>query len=376
MVIKNKLKKPEELKSFIYGIKLRTSNNLQKIEAKLMEVIKHHTEMDNDQIVNQLEENKPRLLKLKDLLNTYRIPPPLTKREKKKAIFYNLVSLVMFYLELVLIESEKIIYNFDIKNTDYKDISNAEMLGEDLAGFYKRVDILMRQLDNYDDLAKFTDIFEAVKKEVKQLYPQSKDIKKLMKLSKKLRLFDIEKESLPSLLKSDKKEKKDKKGKESKKGEKDSVLFKVFNKLSLKDQLVEIINSISESKIIKDLGGIVKLPTLYNLIKEENKELEFTIDDLDDSLKHMKKHGYLSEIDEIQNFKLVILIPIELSEDPKNLLQSVGIEGVATKEKLMKRLNWAEPRVDAALQFLIDKNICKSDNNSILSKKFYFPGLS
>ncbi len=349
-----------------------------------MKIIQYYIKLDNMEINNELEKLRRNLLKLKDTLNAYRIPPSLTKIDKIKKNVINKIKMVIFYLELILIETEKTIYDFEESTLDFKDNDNIEEVLNIFSECDKKINNLLLQLDNFGDLTQFKNIFDLIEPEIEKLYPKSKDIEKILKLSKKANLLKIEREKLPTILKIEREEKKEVKEKKiiqplETAEENNEVLRNIFERFSLKvpnkSQLIDSIVSIGDSKITNELGGVVKITALYNFIKDENKDLDFTLDDLNKVLKYMRKKGYISDIEEIENLKLVKFIPLELSSDPKLLLESVGFEGVETKENLMKKLNWPESRVDEVLRFLIDKGICKSENNSLISERFYFPGL-
>ncbi len=347
-----------------------------------MEIIQYYIKLDNQEINVELENIRKKSLKLKDDLNAYRIPPSLKKVDKKKYIILNKIKMVIFYFELILIETEKLIYDFEEGIADYNEKSNIKNVINNFSEFYNRIDTLLQQLENFGNLNQFKNIFDTIEPEIQKIYPESKDLQKIIKLSKKANLLKIEKKKLPTILKAKGKEKKRKKFEKPIESVevKQSVLHNILDRYSLKvpnkNLLIDNIISLGDSKIISELGGVVKISALYNLIKNEDNQLDFTIDDVDKVLKYMKKKGFLSDIEEIENLKLVKFIPLELSSDPKLLLESIGFEGVETKENLIKKLNWPESRVDDVLRFLIEKGICKAENNSLSSEKFYFPGLS
>ena len=83
-----------------------------------MEIIQYYISLDNKEINDELEKIRRNLLKLKDTLNAYRIPPSLTKIDKIKQNVINKIKMVIFYLELILIETEKTIYDFEESTLD------------------------------------------------------------------------------------------------------------------------------------------------------------------------------------------------------------------------------------------------------------------
>ena len=89
----------------------------------------------------------------------------------------------------------------------------------------------------------------------------------------------------------------------------------------------------------------------------------------------MKKRGHISDIEKLSNIIIIKLYPIELSDDPKLLLDVVEEVGIETKEGLLKKLNWSEIRLNTVIDFLIEKGICKMSENSMMGIKLYFPGI-
>ncbi len=372
-----KSEKASELKNFTEVVRNRILTNLNNIESKLMEILQFYVETSNQNILKQLDIIKKKNLKLKDNLNSYRIPPLLLKSQQKTKNILNQIKVLIFYYELMLIETESLVQDFAEATINVNNLSKIDGLINSFTKSYNRIDALFTQLEGFGNFGTIKKVFQAIGPKVKPLYPKPKKLKKIMKFSKKLDIVKIEKVNLPVLYKKEKKIKKAKLEK-SKDEEEESVVYNTFNKLfysNIKNRLVEIINSLGESMIVKDLGGVIKINKLYNLIKEKDKKLDFSLDDLSKVLKSMKKQGLISNIEEINNLKLITFIPLELSKDPKKLLNAISLEGVETKESLMKRLDWSETRVAKVLEFLMEKGICKSEDGSMMGSKFYFPGL-
>lgn len=373
-------KKLIELKSFTDGIKNRTLTNIKSIESSLMEIIQFYIKANNKNIGSQLDAIKTKILKLKDKVNTYRIPPILLKQDQKKSNFLNQMKIVIFYFELVFTESESLVEDFRDGTLNVKDAAKIQEIIENFSVSFTRIVTLVDQLEGFDKMGQFDKIFKIIGPKVKELYPKPRQVKHIVKLSKKLNLLKLEKEQMPTLYEPKKKEKKAEKGKVMEEiAEEQSTIEEVLNtasyKLYTKNQLIDIINKLAETPKIKDLGGMIEISKLYNLIKAENPDFEFTLVELTKAINHMKKRGFISNIESIKNLKLIEFAPIEISSDPKKLLEVIGPDGVETKENLMKKLNWSDARVEKVLKFLLAKGICRSDKDSMMGKKYYFPGL-
>ncbi len=371
------------LKSFTNGLRTRSLDNLKSIEASLMQIIKVYIDTD---LNSKLQTTKKNILELRDELNTYRIPPILLKKDKKKSNYKKQLKVIISYSELILIETESLLFDFEKGVSDVKNDARIERIHLNFSDSYDRILKLITQLEEYDKFGEYKDIFKTIASKIKPLYPKPKKIKKFLKLSKKLKLLELEKQKIPELYEKRKKIKKTAQeayseieiSEEVEEEGDNPIITEVINRVSykvLRDQLAEIVNSLSESVLIKDQGGLVKINTLYNMIKENNEDLDFSIADLSKTMKYMKKKGFINDIEEIENMKLIKFVPLELSDDPKKLLKAVGFEGVDTKENLIKKLNWDDIRVESVLAFLIEKKICKSSTDSIEGTKYYFPGL-
>ncbi len=374
-------KKIIELKAFTTNTKTRILNNIKSMETSLMELIKFYIQSNDKNINTQLQNAKTKFMKLKDIVNAYSIPPILLKEDKYKKNFLAQLKIIIFYYELVLLESEGLVEDFKEACLNLNDVGKTQVLLNDFTEAYNRFDSLMGQLDSFSSLGQFDNLFSLIGPKVKELYIKPKHIKKIMKLSKKLNLLKIEKVELPSLYESDSKKKKDKskdsepEEEESNESAVDEVMEDVSYNYFTKDKLIEIISGLGQSPKIKELGGIVDLTKLYSMIKEQEKDMDFSINELFKALKTLKKKGFISDIVQSGGLKLVEFVPVELTSDPKQLLEIIGTDGVETKESLMRRLNWSDARIEKVLKFLTEKSICKSEKDAIAGYKYYFPGL-
>ena len=271
----------------------------------------------------------------------------------------------MFLLdfELISIEIEKSHEDF-LNGLD--SVENKEKIRsflEDFSITFFRVKSFFKQLEDFGNNVNYEDVFDVVWPNIKEIYSEQEEIEKIINLSEKTNFSELENFILS----------RDENPQEG------PVVLNVLKKISQyppkKRKLIEIINSLVESDEIKNFGGIVSINNLYNLIKKREKSLEFTLPELNSSLKFMKKKGHISDIEKLSNIIIIKLYPIELSEDPKLLLDAVEEEGIETKESLLKKLNWSEVRLDTVIDFLLEKGICKIGEKSMMGTKLYFPGI-
>ncbi len=214
-------KKIIELKSFTTNTKTRILTNLKSMESSLMELIQFYIQSSDKNINAQLQAAKTKFMKLKDVVNAYGIPPILLKEDKNKKNFLAQLKIVIFYYELVLLESEGLVEDFKEACSNVNDVAKVQVLLNDFSEAFTRFTSLMGQLENFSSLGQFDNLFSLIGPKVKELYIKPKHIKRIMKLSKKLNLLKIEKVELPSLYESDMKKKKDK-SKESEPEEEES----------------------------------------------------------------------------------------------------------------------------------------------------------
>ncbi len=372
----------EELRGFINNLKNRILGNINLAKDYLMELIQYSIKIGNEDLSQQLDFVRKRILKLTDKIKVYRIPPLLQKVSRKKTIIGNQIKIIVLYFELLYVETDKIKKYLQgavsLKEDSEVIITNLKELNRS----YDNIFSLYSQLDNYDQIWQIKNLFEIIESKIGKIYPDSDKIKELMNLCEKLNIVELEKQLLPLFLDeiqvfpdkgSDKLQNLIKKQQES---IANTLLRDVSLKIDNKNRIIDFISSLGESEDIKNLGGVISVLKLYTLIRKEDKDIELPIDELNDILKDLKKKGYIYDIEHIDNLKLVKFVPLELSNNPKILLESIGFDGRETKESLMSKLNWSEPRLDETLQFLINKKICVSQYDSLNGMVYYFPGLT
>ena len=99
-----------QLSNFITLLQERIDGNLKLSENHLMEIIQFYIESENKNVIRQLDGVKKKLFKLRDKINTYRVPPILLKSSLSKIVNQSII--VIFYFELVLVESQIIMEEF------------------------------------------------------------------------------------------------------------------------------------------------------------------------------------------------------------------------------------------------------------------------
>lgn len=348
---------PVELKSFIDGIILKILKNVKSSEKFMMKFIQFYIDTENENIKIELERNRKRFIDLRDDIATYRIPPIILKTYKNETNLLNQIQIVLFFFELILIESNT--FSNELED-GYNSIGNEKELIfilENLLDKFNRINKLFRSLETEGNVNLSNKGFESILSNVKQIYSDPEYIEKIIEISKKLNLTELERQKLPTI------------------SEEESVVSTFLKRFShKKSELIEIINSISQSEFVKLQGGIVDITKIFNLIMER-KNIELDLGELNNILNFMKKKGYISDIMKISNTKVIKFYPVQLTNDPKLLLAVVGDEGVETRESLIKKLNWSEARLENVLIHLIESGICKIGEKSILNTNLYFPGL-
>jgi len=360
-----------ELKSAVDKIILTNLTKIKVIEIRLMEIIQFYLKNKNVEIRKNLEIRRRNLEDLRNLINIYRIPPIILKEKQNEINTFVQIKVILFYFELISIEIEK---SREVFLNGLDNIGNKQGVSTILEEFsitFFRVKSLFKQLEEFGNIAKYENVFDIVWPGIKEIYSEQEDLEKIIDISEKTNFKELE-----NFINS--------KGQIS---QEESVVLNVLKKGSQyslkkkklieikKKKLIEIINTLVESDEIKKLGGIVSINKLYNLIKKREKNLDFTLPELNSTLKFMKKRGHISDIEKLSNIIIIKLYPIELSDDPKLLLDVVEEVGIETKEGLLKKLNWSEIRLNTVIDFLIEKGICKMSENSMMGIKLYFPGI-
>lgn len=346
-----------QLTNFITLLQERIDGNLKLSETYLMEIIQFYIESENKNVIRQLDGVKKKLFKLRDEIKIYRVPPILLKSSLSKIVNQSII--VIFYFELILIESQIIIEEFQAITLEVNVVPDVIDGIDNFSKFYNKVKTLLNQLNAFDKLSRYDEnMFNTIWINVKDLYKKPDKIKHILKLCKQLKLLDIEGTHIANIYKENK-----------------SITSKVFNIGSSRSQLIDIISQLGDTPMIDDLGGMISLSKLFQIIKNENPTLDFTINELLKVLHNMTKKGLISKIHEVQNLKIIQFKSLELTKDPIRLLEIVDLEGVDTKENIMTNLNWSESRVENVLEFLIKKGICKPGEKAFIGTKYYFPGL-
>jgi predicted transcriptional regulator len=346
-----------QLSNFISLLQERIEGNLKLAETHLMEIIQFYLESENKNIIKQLEGIKKKLFKLRDKIKNYRVPPIISKSTPSDSINQSII--VIFYFELILIESQIIIDNFQAITLEINIIPKVIKGIDQFSEFYNKINSFLNQLNAFDKLSQFDEnIFNAIWIKVKSHYKKPDNVKRILKLCKQLKLLDIEGMHIANIY-----------------NDKKPITSRVFNIASARSQLIDIISNLGETPMLDELGGVISLGKLYQIIKDENPALDFSINDLLKVLNNLVKKGLISKIQEVDNLKLIQFKSIELTKDPIKLLEIVDLEGFDTKENLMKKLNWTESRVENVLDFLIKKGICKPGEKAFTGTKYYFPGL-
>lgn len=347
-----------ELTAFVTLLQERIGHNLKLIETYLMEIIQYYMDSENQNVIKQLDGVNKKLFKLKDDVHTYRIPPLLLKPSTDD--FINQSIVVIFYFELMLIESKTIIDEFQATTKNINVVPVIIDTINNFSEFYSKVKNLMNQLESFDKLGRYDEvkIYNVIWNNVKNLYQNSDKIKRVLKSCKQLNLMDIESTNVSNIHEKN-----------------SSITHKVFKIGSMRDQLLDIVLKIGDSSMIEELGGFISMAKLLHVIKTDNPTLEIDLNDLGKVLQSLKKKGLISNILDVKNLKIIQFKSLELSQDPIKLLEVIDVEGIDTKDNIMRKLRWTESRVENVLNFLIEKGVCKPGEKSFIGTKYYFPGL-
>ena len=128
-----------QLSTFINLLQERILANIKLSETHLMEIIQFYIESENQNVIKQLDGVKKKLFKLRDEIKTYRVPPIL----KKSALsnIGNQSIVVIFYLEVILIESQIITEEFQTITLDINLVPDVIDCINHFSEFYNRVGI-------------------------------------------------------------------------------------------------------------------------------------------------------------------------------------------------------------------------------------------
>jgi hypothetical protein len=123
-------------------------------------------------------------------------------------------------------------------------------------------------------------------------------------------------------------------------------------------------------KEMQDSGGVVSLSHLRKFFREKRENWDLREKDIPEAIDHLLEQKLIAGRDEVDDEIIVYFQAIELSSDPKQLMEaSLNIE--ATHERLQTILGWSEARVQQALDQLVEDGIAIDDGTQV-----YFPGLS
>jgi hypothetical protein len=124
------------------------------------------------------------------------------------------------------------------------------------------------------------------------------------------------------------------------------------------------------SEEMKETGGVVSLKHLRTYFQQKRDNWELRDQDIPEAIDHLLSQQLIANREEIEGEIIVYFQAIELSSDPKQLVEaSLNIE--ATHERLLMILGWSEARLQQAIDQLVEDGIAIDDGTQV-----YFPGLS
>ncbi|MHA1697834.1 MAG: hypothetical protein ACTSWN_03225 [Promethearchaeota archaeon] len=134
---------------------------------------------------------------------------------------------------------------------------------------------------------------------------------------------------------------------------------------------------ITKSKEIKERASshIVPMAKLYEDLMAEHPNWRVKPKKFLRLMRELVKNGIISRLEKLDTgFFMVHFLPPEATQDPAAILELAKHHGFLTLEDVMKELEWPEYRAKAALDFLEQKGLAKTDVSFLDGKRYFFLG--
>ncbi|MFX1451223.1 MAG: hypothetical protein ACFFCM_10300, partial [Promethearchaeota archaeon] len=132
-----------------------------------------------------------------------------------------------------------------------------------------------------------------------------------------------------------------------------------FKKKEYYKKLSDILLSLGE-EIQAEMGGIILLAELYQLLKKKYPQVELEVEDLKVSLNNLKDDKLILGLKKLKSgIELVRFYPSEISGDMNKILELAAELEQLKIGDVMSRLNWNHERSQLVLEDLVKNNIAK-----------------
>lgn len=137
-------------------------------------------------------------------------------------------------------------------------------------------------------------------------------------------------------------------------------------------EISDVILSISEKLKVKS-GGLVRLSTLYSMIKVARPTLNISLKDVENVVRKLERNGLIPGLREISGVKIVELVPVTVTPDQDVVLKMAADRGELTLEEILLKTKWTYERATRALKQMEELGVCKYD---MVTRKWTFPAFA
>ncbi len=149
---------------------------------------------------------------------------------------------------------------------------------------------------------------------------------------------------------------------------------KLFGKGKFKDQLADLILEYGKN-LRASSGGYISLANLYTALKDQVPDVQFSIKDLEDACKQLKKQSLIEGVTKRSGVKIVEFVPVTLGKDARKVFDLATSKGYVTLEDVVLGTKWDQQRVIRVLESLVKQKIARKVSSLDTGDQYYFPGL-
>lgn len=103
----------------------------------------------------------------------------------------------------------------------------------------------------------------------------------------------------------------------------------------------------------------ILLTSLYNLIKDQTPNLNFSLDDLEKVVNGLVDKKVIQDYETYDNIKLIRLLPYNLSEDQISLINIISKNNTVNLSQVMFKTQWDKSRALTTLKSLVESGILR-----------------
>jgi hypothetical protein len=149
---------------------------------------------------------------------------------------------------------------------------------------------------------------------------------------------------------------------------------KLFGKGKFRVQLADLILEYGKT-LRASSGGYISLANLYTALKNQIPDIEFSLKDLEEACKHLRKQSLIEGVVNRSGVKIVEFVPVTLSKDARRIFSLALEKGYVTLEDVLLGTNWEQQRVMRVLESLVEQKIARKVSSLDTGDQYYFPGL-